>query len=560
MRDFTHDNLARFIGLCLDEPNFAIVTELSTRGSLRDMLENESVKIDWIFKYSIISDIVEGMAYLHSTPHQFHGKLRSTNLVIDSRFTVKLINYGMKKLEHQLNRSTMTEENFNPRSLFWTAPEHLRERDPTMSGSSKGDVYSFGIILQEIITRCGPFESIERAGRKKGHLNPEEILDRLKMGVIPPFRPEVAPDEAPPELIDLMHMCWAEEPNVRPDFSVIKPRLRKITKGVTSKNFLDNLLNRMEQYANNLEKIVDEKTESLIEEKLKTEEILYQLLPKFIAEELKKGSVVKPEAFESVTVFFSDIEGFTSLSAESTPLQVVDLLNDLYTCFDAIIDNYDVYKVETIGDAYMCASGLPIRNGFNHSREMARMALDLRDAMASFKIRHKPGRQLRVRIGLHTGPCVAGVVGLKMPKYCLFGDTVNTASRMESHGEPLKVHISSSTKEVLEMNFPNFKISLRGDIEVKGKGTMTTYWLDSEANRPPLTRGRTTGSSIDKQGSKDKNSIKDMANHVITNNTPSNKQPSNTNKTTKDNKMSSKTNNSLPDNDVKKTVTPPAKA
>lgn len=554
MRDFSHDNLARFVGLCLDEPNYAFITELATRGSLSDMLENESVKIDWIFKYSIISDIVEGMTYLHSTPHQFHGKLKSTNCVVDSRFTVKIINFGMKKLEHQLNRSTMNDENFNPRSLFWTAPEHLRERDPTMTGSQKGDVYSFAIILQEIITRCAPFESMERAGRKKGHLNPEEILDRLKMGVIPAFRPEVAPDEAPPELLDLMHMCWAEEPNVRPDFNIIRPRLRKITKGVTSKNFLDNLLNRMEQYANNLEKIVEEKTESLIEEKLKTEEILYQLLPKFIAEELKKGSVVKPEAFEAVSVFFSDIEGFTSLSAESTPLQVVDLLNDLYTCFDAIIGNYDVYKVETIGDAYMCASGLPIRNGANHSREIARMALDLRDAMASFKIRHKPGRQLRVRIGLHTGPCVAGVVGLKMPKYCLFGDTVNTASRMESHGEPLKVHISASTKEVLEANFPNFKISLRGDIEIKGKGVMTTYWLDSEANRPPLTRGRTTGSSVEKQSSKDKNSIKDMASHVITNNTPNNKS-SNKSK----DKASSKANNSVNDNDVKK-FTPPSKA
>ena len=559
MRDFTHDNLTRFVGLCLDEPNFAFVTELSTRGSLRDMLENESVKIDWIFKYSIISDIVEGMAYLHSTPHQYHGKLRSTNCVIDSRFTVKIINYGMKKLEHQINRVGASEEAFNPRSLFWTAPEHLRERDPTTAGSTKGDVYSFAIILQEIITRCGPFESIERAGRKKGHLNPEEILDRLKMGVIPPFRPEVAPDEAPPEMIDLMHLCWAEEPNIRPDFSIIKPRLRKITKGVTSKNFLDNLLNRMEQYANNLEKIVEEKTESLIEEKLKTEEILYQLLPRFVAEELKKGSVVKPEAFEAVTVFFSDIEGFTSLSAESTPLQVVDLLNDLYTCFDAIIDNYDVYKVETIGDAYMCASGLPIRNGHNHSREIARMALDLRDAMATFKIRHKPGRQLRVRIGVHTGPCVAGVVGLKMPKYCLFGDTVNTASRMESHGEPLKVHISAATKEILEANFTNFRISLRGDIEVKGKGTMTTYWLDSEANRPPLTRGRTTGQSLDKQNSlQGKTSIKDMANHVLSNNTPSNKSSNNsTTNNNKTNKPSSKQNST--DNDVKKQSSTPTK-
>lgn len=129
------------------------------------------------------------------------------------------------------------------------------------------------------------------------------------------------------------------------------------------------------------------------------------------SQELKKGNTVAPQAYDSVTIFFSDIVGFTSLSAESSPMEVVDLLNDLYTTFDAIIDNYDVYKVETIGDAYMVASGLPIRNGNDHAREISRMALDLRDAMSVFKIRHRPEKKLQVRIGIHSGPCVAGVVG-----------------------------------------------------------------------------------------------------------------------------------------------------
>jgi class 3 adenylate cyclase len=302
------------------------------------------------------------------------------------------------------------------------------------SCSKKGDVYSFAIILQEIITRCGPFESLERLGRKRKIYEPNEILDRLRMGTVPPFRPEVAPDECSKELLNLMHECWSESPNNRPDFILIKPKMRKISKGISSRNFLDNLLKRMEQYSENLERIVQEKTESVFEEKRKTEELLYQLLPRFVADELKAGKHVKPESYEAVTIFFSDIVGFTTLSADSTPMQVVDLLNDLYSCFDAIIDMYDVYKVETIGDAYMVASGLPIRNGNEHAREIARMALDLRKAVNSFKIKHLPRKKLQLRIGIHTGPCVAGVVGLKMPKYCLFGDTVNTASRMETHG------------------------------------------------------------------------------------------------------------------------------
>ncbi|KAI1289814.1 Atrial natriuretic peptide receptor 1 [Halotydeus destructor] len=495
MRDLNHGNLARFIGICVQEAKAAILTELCTRGSLRDMLENDSISIDWPLKCSMITDIIEGIYYLHNSPLGCHGRLKSTNCVIDSRFMVKLTDHGLPEVYKQLVHDTFDLE-YNPRQLFWTAPEHLRSKEPALNRSRSGDIYSFAIVLQEIVTRCGPFEEPAKGSFRQTRfaLDPQEILERVRQGPScnsHPFRPEVADGYAPVDLLDLMKSCWHEEPAARPDVAAVRSTLRRVTKDLNSKNFLDNLLNRMEKYANNLEQIVHDKTNSLLLEKEKTESILYQLLPKFIADELRRGNIVTPEAYQSVTIFFSDIVGFTALSAQSTPLQVVNLLNDLYTTVDAIIDNYDVYKVETIGDAYLVASGLPVRNGNTHAREICRMALHLHRAFKVFKIGHLGDRLLQLRMGIHSGPCVAGIVGFKMPKYCLFGDTVNTASRMESSGQPQRIHVSEATRDILNDHHHSFTLDLRGQVDIKGKGLMTTYWLTREGPQAsPMTVSR----------------------------------------------------------------------
>ncbi|KAM8716359.1 hypothetical protein ACLKA7_003266 [Drosophila subpalustris] len=232
----------------------------------------------------------------------------------------------------------------------------------------------------------------------------------------------------------------------------------------------------MEKYAYNLEGLVQERTNLLYEEKKKTDMLLYQMLPKTVAELLKSGDPVKAECFDCVTILFSDIVGFTELCTTSTPFEVVEMLNDLYTCCDSIISNYDVYKVETIGDAYMVVSGLPLKNGNRHAGEIASLALHLLETVRNLKIRHKPTEMMQFRIGLHSGPCAAGVVGQKMPRYCLFGDTVNTASRMESTGEAMKIHISEVTNQLLQ-DVGGYICVERGLTSIKGKGDMRTYWL-----------------------------------------------------------------------------------
>ncbi|XP_034551360.1 receptor-type guanylate cyclase daf-11-like isoform X1 [Notolabrus celidotus] len=238
---------------------------------------------------------------------------------------------------------------------------------------------------------------------------------------------------------------------------------------------------QMTEWIQNYAQTLREKTEDLKRQRQLAEDLLHQMLPKSVAKQLRQRKHVEAESYDKVTIFFSDIVGFTTISASCTPLQVVEMLNNLYMCFDTRIDSYDVYKVETIGDAYMVVSGLPERNGDRHADEIAKMALDLLAAVRQVNVPHMPNQRLQLRAGIHTGPCVAGIVGYKMPRYCLFGDTVNTASRMESTSLPQKIHASSETYLAL-IKDNAYELQLRGEIEVKGKGKMNTYWLVGHKN------------------------------------------------------------------------------
>uniref|UniRef100_A0A8D2J1P5 Guanylate cyclase n=1 Tax=Varanus komodoensis TaxID=61221 RepID=A0A8D2J1P5_VARKO len=463
MKDIRHENVTQFLGLLSDGGHSAMVMEYCSRGSLEDLLQNTDIKLDWLFKSSLLMDAIKGMKYLH---HQevCHGRLKSRNCLVDGRFVLKITDYGYGELlaaQQAFRIQPPAEE------LLWTAPELLR--DPAMypKGTFKGDVYSFGIILQEVILRGPPFCNSETPA--------EEIICKLKKP--PPLcRPNVAPENTPLECIQLMKQCWSEVPDRRPTFDEILERFKTINRGKRT-NIIDSMLKMLEQYSSNLEELIRERTEELETEKQKTEKLLTQMLPRSVAEALKSGATVEPEYFEEVSIYFSDIIGFTTISALSEPIEIVDLLNDLYTLFDAIIGHHDVYKVETIGDAYMVASGLPKRNGHRHAAETANMALDILSSVGSFQVRHLPGVPIRIRIGLHSGPCAAGVVGLIMPRYCLFGDTVNTASRIESTGLPFRIHISQSTMKTLRNLNEGYKMDFRGKTELKGKGLEDTYWL-----------------------------------------------------------------------------------
>uniref|UniRef100_A0A8C3VKL0 guanylate cyclase n=1 Tax=Catagonus wagneri TaxID=51154 RepID=A0A8C3VKL0_9CETA len=213
-------------------------------------------------------------------------------------------------------------------------------------------------------------------------------------------------------------------------------------------------------------------------EKKKTETLLYAMLPKHVANQLKEGRKVAAGEFQTCTILFSDVVTFTNICAACEPIQIVNMLNSMYSKFDRLTSVHEVYKVETIGDAYMVVGGVPVPVG-SHAQRVANFALGMRIS-AKEVMNPVTGEPIQIRVGLHTGPVLAGVVGEKMPRYCLFGDTVNTASRMESHGLPNKVHLSPTAYRALENQ--GFEIAERGEIEVKGKGKMTTYFLIRNMN------------------------------------------------------------------------------
>jgi len=206
-------------------------------------------------------------------------------------------------------------------------------------------------------------------------------------------------------------------------------------------------------------------------ERTKSERLLLNILPKAIAERLKAGHRTIVDSFIDSTVLFADIVGFTRISARQSPQRTVQLLNDIFSSFDRVAEQFDLEKIKTIGDAYMMVSGVPvIRN--DHAEVCAAAAFELLEAVRAFNRRH--GLEWAVRIGMNSGPVVAGIIGTKKFAYDLWGDTVNIASRMESHGQPGHVQVSEVTKRLLE---GKYDFQPMGVIEIKNSAPMPTYLL-----------------------------------------------------------------------------------
>lgn len=202
-----------------------------------------------------------------------------------------------------------------------------------------------------------------------------------------------------------------------------------------------------------------------------SENLLHNIIPSTIADRLKSSPEKIADGFQATTILFSDIVGFTPFSKKVSPEELVNILNQIFSIFDSLTDKYNLEKIKTIGDAYMVAGGIPSPRD-DHAEAIANMALDMNKELEKFNGQN--GHTFQIRTGIHSGEAVAGVIGIKKFIYDLWGDTVNTASRMESHGLPGEIQVSEETYELLR---DNFSFEERGEIDVKGKGLLKTYLL-----------------------------------------------------------------------------------
>lgn len=270
-------------------------------------------------------------------------------------------------------------------------------------------------------------------------------------------RPPV-PSHMPDKVKALMADCLEEDAENRPSFEELDLRLKRVHTETADTGFMSVKPSNVS---------------------------LFDIFPRHIAEALRDGRAVEAEHKDSVTIFFSDIVGFTSISSELEPRKVAALLDRLYTVFDELSAKHDVFKVETIGDSYMAVTNLVKDQPFDHCKRIAFFAIDALEAANAILIdEDNPDKGVvNIRVGFHSGSVVADVVGTRNPRYCLFGDTVNTASRMESNSKENRIHCSSDSAKLLFKQCPDLRLSSRGKIPIKGKGKMQTFWVNEGSNR-----------------------------------------------------------------------------
>jgi len=421
----------------LEEP--MLVMEYMERGSLYDLLHNKTVELDGGLLLPILKDVAQGGRFLHAAvPQVIHGDIKAQNVLVDSKFRAKITDFGLSQ-KKSMGIATGTP--------LWMAPELLRRES---GNTAMSDVYSFGIVLYEVYSREDPYAGENLTEALK------DVCD-VKINKRPPV-----PYTMPPKVSQMMQECVKSNPKDRPTFEKIDLLLKTLTAANVEPGERKDLIRR--------------------DNALKMSNLINNVFPPHIAEALQNGRKVEQESHECVTIFFSDIVGFTTISQSTTPQKVCLMLDRLYQKFDHLSQKHDIFKIETIGDAYMAITNLVKDQSTDHVKRAALFSKDAIKAASETLIDEEEPEKgyVQIRVGFHSGPVIADVIGSRLPKYGVFGDTVNTASRMESNSEAGRIHCSEFSATILKSQDPDIRVIHRGSIKIKGKGQMVTYWIGDD--------------------------------------------------------------------------------
>eukprot|EP00978_Attheya_sp_CCMP212_P032773 scaffold129474_cov61-Attheya_sp.AAC.2 len=340
-----------------------LVMEYMEHGSLYDLLHNDTMVIEGEIVLPILRDIAQGMRFLHAAnPQVIHGDLKAANILVDRKFRAKVADFGLSQKKRVGATGTP----------LWMAPELLRNESENTPAS---DVYSFGIILYEVYSRKDPYYG--------------EDIGKILYEVADPNvnkRPAV-PENTPPTIVTIMHDTVLGDVDSRPTFEELDLRLKRLD-------------------ISNVEPTIQTRKED--QKAKRNSALLYDIFPKHVADGLSQGRKVEPDKRDCVTIFMSDIVGFTKISSNLSSSKVFDMLDRLYTQFDALARLYDLFKVETIGDAYLAATNL-VKDQPDHARIIAEFAIDAMEAAQDTLIdEQNPSLgYLNIRVGFHSGPIVA---------------------------------------------------------------------------------------------------------------------------------------------------------
>ncbi|KAG7344748.1 family 3 adenylate cyclase [Nitzschia inconspicua] len=436
-----------------------LVMEYMEYGSLYDLLHNETMSPGGDIILQIVRDITQGIQFLHaSKPPILHGDLKAKNILVDCRFRAKVADFGFSHFKMSGKSKTAAVLQGTP---FFMAPEYLRRKSEYTAAC---DIYSLGMIFYEIYARQAPFEGED----------PKKVLPKVcspRINKRPPI-----PDACPPRMTDIIKKCWSAN-------SFFRPTAKDLDYALVEMSARDT--EPLETFHNTFKEGMKCKATSL-----------YDVFPKHIADALNAGKKVEAESHDCVTVVFSDIVGFTTISETFSPLKVSNMLDRLYQALDILSSKHNVFKVETIGDAYMGVTNLDGMQLDDHVKCIALWAQDAIIAASKIPIDDEDLSlgYVKIRVGFNSGPVVSNVIGSLNPRYGLFGDTVNTASRMESNSVEGRIQCTHASAELLAQQAPDIPVTVRGKIKVKGKGKMRTYWVGTS---DPTKMGATMDQEIE---------------------------------------------------------------